>query len=149
MLKVKRKKKVMIKKHMYHLAIILTLLSYQSLVYAQDVVRKNYAYFSLEPDIVTNYLGSSAKNLGFIRVTIELMLEDAEFLEAAEHHSPLMRAATIEVFGSQREEKVRSLSGREEIRQDCLKKLRVLMLRETGFEMVKDVIFTKYLYHQS
>jgi flagellar FliL protein len=77
------------------------------------------------------------------------MLRDTEFLEAAEHHSPLMRAATIEVFGSKREEKVRSLSGREEIRQDCLKKLRVYMLRETGFEMVKNVIFTKYLYHHS
>jgi flagellar FliL protein len=79
MLKVERKK-VMIKKHMYLLAIILVLLSYQSLVYAQDVVRKNYSYFSLLLDIVTNYLGSSSRNLGFIRVTIELMLEDTEFL---------------------------------------------------------------------
>ena len=128
---------------------MLVLLSYQGLVYSQDVVRKNYAYFSLEPDIVTNYLGSSARNLGFIRVTIELMLEDAEFLDAAEHHSPLMRAAIIEVFGSQREEKVRSLTGREDIRRDCLKKLRELMLRERDSEIVKDVIFTKYLYHQS
>jgi flagellar FliL protein len=70
----------MIKKHMYLLAVILVLLSYQSLVYAQDVVRKNYTFFSLLPNIVTNYLGSSSRNLGFIRVTIELMLEDAEFL---------------------------------------------------------------------
>ncbi|MFT4747830.1 MAG: flagellar FliL protein [Congregibacter sp.] len=129
------------------LASFLTLLNYQSLVYAQDAAIKNYAYFSLEPDIVTNYLGSSARKLGFVRVTIELMLEDAEFLEAAEHHSPMMRAATIEVFGSQKAEKIKSLTGREGIRRDCLEKLRKLMLRETGSEMVKDVIFTKYLYH--
>lgn len=128
---------------------LLTFLSYQSLVSAQDVAKKNYAYFSLEPDIVTNYLGSNAQKLGFVRVTIELMLEDADFLEAAEHHAPLLRAATIEVFGSQREEKVKSLIGREDIKRDCLEKLRELMLRETGSEMVKDVIFTKYLYHQS
>jgi flagellar FliL protein len=129
------------------LASFLTLLNYQSLVYAQDAAIKNYAYFSLEPDIVTNYLGSSARKLGFVRVTIELMLEDAEFLEAAEHHSPMMRAATIEVFGSQKAEKIKSLTGREGIRRVCLEKLRKLMLRETGSEMVKDVIFTKYLYH--
>jgi flagellar FliL protein len=129
------------------LASFLTLLNYQSLVYAQDAAIKNYAYFSLEPDIVTNYLGSSARKLGFVRVTIELMLEDADFLEAAEHHSPMMRAATIEVFGSQKAEKIKSLTGREGIRRDCLEKLRKLMLRETGSEMVKDVIFTKYLYH--
>ena len=135
------------KKIAWLLASFLTILNYQSLVYAQDAAIKNYAYFSLEPDIVTNYLGSSARKLGFVRVTIELMLEDADFLEAAEHHSPLMRAATIEVFGSQKAEKIKSLTGREGIRRDCLEKLRKLMLRETGSEMVKDVIFTKYLYH--
>ena len=135
------------KKIAWLLASFLTILNYQSLVYAQDAAIKNYAYFSLEPDIVTNYLGSSARKLGFVRVTIELMLEDADFLEAAEHHSPLMRAATIEVFGSQKVEKIKSLTGREGIRRDCLEKLRKLMLRETGSEMVKDVIFTKYLYH--
>ena len=137
------------KKTIWLLASLLTLLSYHSVVNAQDVARKNYAYFSLEPEIVTNYSGSSARKLGFVRVSIELMLEDSDFLEAAEHHSPLMRAATIEVFGSQPAEKVKSLTGREDIRRTCLEKLKELMLRETGSEMIKDVIFTKYLYFQS
>ena len=143
------KRKLTMKKTIWLLASLLTLSSYHSVVYGQEVVRQNYAYFSLEPDIVTNYLGSSARKLGFVRVTIELMLEDADFLEAAEHHSPLMRASIIEVFGSQPAENVRSLTGREDIRRTCLDKLKELMLRETGSEMVKDVIFTKYLYHQS
>lgn len=136
------------KKNIWLFASLLTLLSFQSVVYGQEVVRKNYAYFSLEPDIVTNYLGSSARKLGFVRVSIELMLEDPDLLEAAEHHSPLMRAATIEVFGRQPAEKVKSLTGREDIRRLCLEKLKELMLRETGSEMVKDVIFTTYFYHQ-
>lgn len=137
------------KKTIWLIASLLTLLSYHSVVNAQEVVRKSYAYFSLEPEIVTNYLGSSARKLGFVRVSIELMLEDSDFLEAAEHHSPLIRAATIEVFGSQPAEKVKSLTGREDIRRNCLDKIKELMLRETGSEMVKDVIFTKYLYFQS
>ena len=137
------------KKTLWLLASLLILLSYHSVVSGQDVVRKNYAYFSLEPEIVTNYLGSSARELGFIRVSIELMLEDADFLEAAEHHSPLLRAATIEVFGSQPAERVRSLTGREDIRRSCLEKLQELMRRETGSEMIKDVIFTRYIYFQS
>ncbi|WP_264370930.1 flagellar basal body-associated protein FliL [Paraglaciecola arctica] len=126
-------------------------MSYHSVVNGQEVakIQKNYAYFSLEPEIVTNYLGTSARKLGFVRVSIELMLEDADFLEAAEHHSPLIRAAVIEVFGSQPAEKVKSLTGREDIRRSCLEKIKELMLRETGSEMVKDVIFTKYLYFQS
>lgn len=137
------------KNNFWILASLMALLSYHSVVNAQEVVRKKYAYFSLEPEIVTNYLGSSARKLGFVRVSIELMLEDTELLEAAEHHSPLIRAATIEVFGSQPEEKVKSLTGREDIRRTCLEKIKELMIRETGSAMVKDVIFTKYLYFQS
>lgn len=106
----------------------------------------NFAYFSLEPDIVTNYLGLNARKLGYVRVTIELMLEDANYLTAAEHHSPLLRAATIEIIGRQTEEKVKSLTGREDIRRACLETMRELMKKETGNEMIKDVIFTKYLY---
>ncbi|WP_241263956.1 flagellar basal body-associated protein FliL [Bowmanella dokdonensis] len=105
-----------------------------------------YAYYGLEPDIVTNYLSESSKNLGYVRVTVELMLEDANHLETAEHHAPLLRATTIDIFGRQPEEKVKSLTGREEIRQDVLRTLRELMQQETGSPLVKDVIFTKYLY---
>ena len=139
----------MMKKTKWLLASLLTLLSFHSVVYGQEVVRKSYAYFSLEPAIVTNFLGSSARKLGFVSVSIELMLEDPDFLEAAEHHSPLMRAAIIEVFGSQPAEKVKSLTGREDIRRICLEKLQELMIKETGSEMIKDVIFTRYIYHQS
>lgn len=113
---------------------------------AQDMAKNNFAYFSLEPDIVTNYLGTSARKLGYVRVTVELMLEDADYLEATEHHSPLLRAATIDIFGRQTEEKVKSLTGREDIRRACLDYLRELMKKETGHEMIKDVIFTKYIY---
>lgn len=108
--------------------------------------KANFAYYGLEPDIVTNYIGPSSSKLGYVRVTLELMLEDGKYIEAAEHHSPLLRATAIEIFGSQSEDKVKSLTGREEIRRSCLKKLRQLMKRETGQEMIKDVIFTKYLY---
>ena len=134
------------KQNIWLMTILLALLSYHNVVNGQEVPRKSYAYFSLEPEIVTNYLSSKAKKLGFVRVSIELMLENPDFLELAEHHSPLLRAATIEVFGNQRAERIRSLTGRENIRIICLEKLQKLMLKETGSKMVKDVIFTKYLY---
>jgi flagellar FliL protein len=106
----------------------------------------DYAYLSLEPDIVTNYLGSSATKLGYVRVTIELMLYDVDQLEIAEHHMPLLRATAIEIFGQQPEEKIKSLTGREDIRRAILKALQELMKKETGGEIVKDVIFTYYLH---
>jgi len=106
----------------------------------------SFAYYGLEPDIVTNYLGLNARNLGYVRVTVELMLNDADQIEAAEHHSPLLRATIIDIFGRQPEEKVKSLTGREDIRRMMLERLRTLMKKETGDEMIRDIIFTKYLY---
>ncbi|WP_338294774.1 flagellar basal body-associated protein FliL [Planctobacterium marinum] len=107
---------------------------------------RDTAYFGLEPDIVTNYISSNSSKIGYVRVTIELMLDSAKHLEAAEHHAPLLRATTIDIFGRQSEEQVKSLTGREDIRRACLDELRKLMKAETGSEMIKDVIFTKYLY---
>ena len=134
-------------KKVQQLSVCLFLLSCLTLrVSAQEGILKNYAYFGLEPDIVTNYLSASSRSLGYVRITIELMLEDADYLEAAEHHSPLMRATVIDIIGRQSEEKVKSLTGREDIRRSCLERLREIMLKETGSEMIKDVIFTKYLY---
>lgn len=111
---------------------------------AQD--KANFAYLSLEPDIVTNYISPSSRKLGYVSVTIELMIYDAKLLEVAEHHMPLMRATAIEIFGRQPEEKIKSLTGRDEIRRSILYALQELMVQETGAEVIKDVIFTKYLY---
>ncbi|WP_438865562.1 flagellar basal body-associated protein FliL [Neptunicella sp.] len=117
------------------------------LLMAQSYSAKaEYAYFGLEPDIVTNYIGASNRDLGYIRVSVELMLEDATYLEVVAHHAPLLRSLTIEIFGRQPADKIKSLTGREEIRQLCLTTLREQLKKETGSEMVKDIIFTKYLY---
>ncbi|PRO70201.1 flagellar basal body-associated protein FliL [Alteromonas gracilis] len=111
---------------------------------AQD--KSNFAYLSLEPEIVTNYISDSAQKLGYVRVSVELMINDVSQLEIAEHHLPLLRSTAIEIFGQQPAEKVKSLTGREDIRRSILKALQEHMLQETGGEVVKNVIFTKYLY---
>ncbi len=105
-----------------------------------------YAYFGLEPDIVTNYVSTDDSRLGYVRVTVELMLDDYEMLNDVDHHSPLLRATIIEIFGQQSEGHVKSLVGREDIRRSILRRLKQIMKRETGKEVLKDVIFTKYLY---
>ena len=130
------------------ICICLTLFSaLNSHSFAQEAQGKQFAYFGLEPDIVTNYLGTSNRKLGYVRITIELMLEDVDDLELADHHSPLLRATAIEILGRQPEERVKSLTGREEIRRTFLETMRKLMKQETGSNMIKDVIFTKYIYY--
>lgn len=113
--------------------------------HAQD--NPNYAYLGLEPDIITNFISPSARKLGYVRISVELMINDADQMEIAEHHMPLLRATAIEIVGQQSAEKVKSLTGREDIRLAMLAALQQHMKQETGAEIIKNVIFTKYLYH--
>ena len=105
----------------------------------------NYAYVGLEPDIVTNYAGDNSKKLGYVRVAIEMMVADPSKIMDLEHHMPLLRATAIEIFGAQPEEKIRSLTGREYIRQQLLQKFKAVMKRETGKNVIENIMFTKYL----
>ncbi|WP_295033597.1 flagellar basal body-associated protein FliL [Shewanella sp.] len=105
----------------------------------------NYAYYGFEPDLITNYI-SSGKKLGFVRISIELMVKDPEDLIALEHHDPLLRAAILEIMGSQTADKVKSLTGREEIRRECYDTVNRLIEQEVGRPIVVNLLFTKYLY---
>ena len=104
-----------------------------------------YAYYGFEPDIVTNYI-SNRKKLGYVKISVELMVKVPEDLIVLEHHDPLLRAAIIEILGSQTEDKVKSLTGKEEIRRECYDTLNRLLEREIGKPLVVNLLFTKYLY---
>lgn len=104
-------------------------------------------YYPFEPDITTNFIKiGESRHLGYIRVSIEAIVDNPEDLSLVEHHAPLLRDSFIEIFGRAQEGKVRSLTGRQELRQECIDRARELLERETGREIIRDLIFTTYLY---
>ncbi len=104
----------------------------------------DYAYFGFEPQIVTNYVAMK-KKMGYVRLTVELMIEGTSNLEIVEHHSPLLRDAIINIIGQQHEEKIRSIKGRAEIRILCEEQVKSLLKQETGKTLVKKLLFTQWL----
>lgn len=103
-----------------------------------------YVYFGFEPDIITNYVATK-KKLGYVRLTVELMMEDSNNLEIIEHHAPLLRDAIITIIGQQPEDKVRSIRGRNEIKDMCEEKVKSLLTQETGKPVIKKILFTQWL----
>lgn len=104
-------------------------------------------YFPFEPDITTNFIKlDEGRRLGYVRVGIEAVVDEQADLSLVEHHAPLLRDAFLEIFGSAQEGKVRSLQGRQELRQACLQKAQELLERESGRAVIRDLIFTSYLY---
>lgn len=120
-----------------------------SLVMAQEApapTQTKIVYYGFDPDIVTNYVTTGQKSLGYVRVTLELMIKDEKFLPIVEHHEPLILNAIVSVFGKESEDVIKSLTGREEVRIKILNRLNELLKKETGAAVVHDVLFTKYLY---
>jgi flagellar FliL protein len=118
--------------------LLLTLLSTAS------VKAADYAYFGFEPSIVTNYVAVK-KKMGYVRLTVELMIEDASNYEVVEHHSPLLRDAIINIIGQQPESKVKSINGRHEIQRLCEERVKQLLEQETGKPLIKKLLFTQWL----
>ncbi|WP_133405254.1 flagellar basal body-associated protein FliL [Parashewanella tropica] len=106
-----------------------------------------YLYYGFEPEFVTNYISSTRGKLGFVRVGMELMVQGSGDLELVEHHEPLLRSAILEILGQQTGGQVKSITGREDIREACLQRINELLEQETGRPIVTNVLITKYLYN--
>ncbi|MGF1699823.1 flagellar basal body-associated protein FliL [Photobacterium makurazakiensis] len=104
-----------------------------------------YTYYTLAPDITTNYI-TQGKTLGYLRLQVDLMVADPQLVKYVDHHAPLIRDAIISIISQQSEARVKSLAGREEIRQACLAKVNELLITETNQKIVTELLFTKYLY---
>ncbi len=111
---------------------------------SSKVSSAEYAYFGFEPSIITNYV-SVKKKIGFVRLTVELMIEDASNYEAVEHHAPLLRDAIITIIGQQTEAKIKSINGRHKIQKLCEEKVKQLLKKETGKTLIKKLLFTQWL----
>ncbi|KKA44623.1 MULTISPECIES: flagellar basal body-associated protein FliL [Salinivibrio] len=130
------------------LMVVLSVLFWLSAaVHAQEEGEGNpkYSYFSLEPEITTNYV-TEGRRLGFIKVKVELMVDNPKLVSELEYHSPLIRDVIIETLNQQTATQIKSLSGRETIRKTCLEKVNEHLLAETNRRMLTDLLFTKYLY---
>lgn len=103
------------------------------------------AYFTLEPDMTTNFY-TKGKKLGYIQVRIDIMVANSVDLPLVERHQPLIRDAVVELLGKQTEDTIKSLAGREDLRKTLVEQLNNILLPETGRPLIADLLFTKYIY---
>lgn len=124
---------------------LITLLVFISLFSTSKMaLSADYAYYGFEPQIITNYVAVK-KKMGYVRLTVELMIEQSSNLEVVEHHSPLLRDAIISIIGQQPEAKIKSINGRYEIQKLCEEKVKALLNKETGQPLIKKLLFTQWL----
>ncbi|MGL4602219.1 MAG: flagellar basal body-associated FliL family protein, partial [Plesiomonas sp.] len=104
-----------------------------------------YEYLLLGDDIVTNYQ-TSGRQLGFLRVSVSLMVANTPLKDQIAQYEPQIRDALIWILSAQSEQQVRSQQQREAIRKQCLEAVNTLLQKELGQKPVLDVLFTTYMY---
>ncbi|CAH6824812.1 Flagellar biosynthesis protein fliL [Vibrio chagasii] len=132
------------KRYVAQIFLAITLL-FSASSFAEEESEPKLAYFTLEPDLTTNFY-TKGKKLGYIQVRLDIMVANSKDLATIEHHQPLIRDAVIELLGKQNEETIKSLSGREDLRKTLVEHLNKILLPETGKNLIADLLFTKYLY---
>ncbi|MEC7940040.1 MAG: flagellar basal body-associated protein FliL [Pseudomonadota bacterium] len=132
------------KRYVAQIFLAITLL-FSTSSFAEEESESKLAYFTLEPDLTTNFY-TKGKKLGYIQVRLDIMVVNSKDLSTIEHHQPLIRDAVIELLGKQNEETIKSLSGREDLRKTLVEHLNKILLPETGKTLIADLLFTKYLY---
>ncbi|ART82324.1 flagellar basal body-associated protein FliL [Oceanisphaera profunda] len=112
---------------------------------AEEATTEGPLYYTIEPDIITNY-HNSGQTLGYIRVTVDLMLESTDKMPLVEQHIPLLRDAINSLLAEQDQQQIRSLTLREQLASQGLQRLNDLLLKETGETPIRRLLFTKFLY---
>ena len=102
-------------------------------------------YYTLDPEFITNFL-SDGPTLGYVRVKVDLMVDNAADIELLKRHDPLLRDAINTLLGAQTLEEVKSQEGREKVRLKCKAKVEELLTKEEGRKVIRDLLFTNYLY---
>ena len=102
-------------------------------------------YYTLDPEFITNFL-NEGPNLGYVRAKVDLMVDNAADIELLKRHDPLLRDAINTLLGGQTLADVKSQEGREKIRLACKAKVEELLTQEEGRKIIRDLLFTNYLY---
>ena len=67
-------------------------------------------------------------------------------IELLKKHDPLLRDAINTLLGSQTLDDVKSQEGREKTRLACKAKVEELLTKEEGRKVIRDLLFTNFLY---
>lgn len=105
---------------------------------------KKAIYYALEPAFVVNL--QEGRRTHFMQVKVQLMTREENVVQAVEENQPPMRDAMIMLLAHQTGETMRSVQGREQVRQQALAELRRVLAEVAGIkDGIEAVYFTDFV----
>lgn len=100
-------------------------------------------YLALEPPFVVNLQDSN--RIRFVQIKPQVKLEEVEQASEVKHHMAMIRHVLLMLFSNITEEKVRTLEGKESLREESLLAIQSALEEETGHALVEQVYFTDFI----
>lgn len=100
-------------------------------------------YFDLKPPFVVNYNWKGRQR--YVQIGVAVMTRNEAVVGAIQKHMPLVRNNLVMVFGSQEFEGLRTLEGKEALRQKALDEINTIVSEEIGEPDVEKILFTNFV----
>lgn len=110
-----------------------------------EIPVSNISYFDLAPEIVTNYT-AEGNRVGYVRVKVQIMTDSPAEVEILKYHYAALRDIVISTLYKKEYNDVSTLLGRQEITQECKRKIEDYLLAEEDRKIVREVIFTNFIF---
>lgn len=101
-------------------------------------------YIDLKPPFVANYGGVPSGRLKYLKADISLRVESGGE-QAVMHHMPAIRHHLLMLLSRQSEDKVISMQGKEQLRQQAMEEVRRVITEEDGDSKVIDLLFNSFI----
>jgi flagellar FliL protein len=100
-------------------------------------------YLALDPPFVVNF--EDQGELRFLQVSASIMAYDAKVIEAVTYHMPRIRSAVLLLLGNQTYETIRTMAGKQKLREAMLQDIRQVMAEAAGNPAIEAVYLTGFV----
>ncbi|VXC84495.1 Flagellar protein FliL [Pseudomonas sp. 8Z] len=101
-------------------------------------------YYNLTPALIGNLADQGAR-LKFYKADVSLRVTGTEAENKLKLHEPLIRHQLVMLFSAQTSEVINAPDGRENLRQEALKKVQDAINAEEGAPVVEDLLFNNLI----
>ena len=108
-----------------------------------SLVEAPAVYFELKPPFVVNYNWQGRQR--YVQIGVAVMTRNEAVIAAIQKHMPLVRNNLVMVFGSQDFEGLRTMEGKEMLRQKALEEVQAIVSDEIGEAGVEKILFTNFV----
>lgn len=111
---------------------------------AENISSTNPALFlAIDPSFTVNIAGGN--RLRIMQVKVQLMARNQKILDIATSNLPIIQNNLVQLFSSKSYDELITPEGKEMLRQEALRTVQKIIMKEIGQPGIEDILFTSFV----